>query len=61
MDKFIVETNHPTGWRILRVTPEGSRHRTPGRFRKEHTAQAAAYKMQVAEERRYRKPFSLAD
>jgi hypothetical protein len=62
-DRFIVEPEpgRRNSFRVIRVTPEGVRYPTPGRFRVERKAIAAAYAMEAAEDRRRFRPISLKD
>jgi len=62
-DRFDVEAEpgRRNSWRVVRISPEGVRYPTPGRFRVQRKAVAAAYKMTVEADRRRFRPISLKD
>jgi hypothetical protein len=62
-DRFIVEPEpgRRNSWRVVRVSQEGQRYPTPGRFRVERKAKASAYAMEVAAERNLFRQISLKD
>jgi hypothetical protein len=63
MDQFraVKDPHRIDWWQVERVDCRGFRSVTPGHFRKERTAQAAAYKMEVAAEQRRNRRIYLGD
>jgi|HubBroStandDraft_3_1064219.scaffolds.fasta_scaffold08440_2 hypothetical protein len=62
-DRFLVEPEpgRRNSWRVIRIAPGGQRFPTPGRFRIERKAIAAAYAMEAAEDRRRFRTVYLGD
>ncbi len=63
VDRFVAEPDpcRKNGWRVMRIDQNGERFDTPRRFRKEATAKAWAYQLEVKAERRHNRFPYLGD